>query len=149
MPDNKKTTYEQAPGLSLLSRLVFWLWLGYWAFLFTMMHLPKPPGISLVNRLGDKLVHSGVYLVLAMLGGWATLRRGGRLDLRWAIRWGLIYAVYAAADELLQPYVGRACQLGDWVADVIGAWLAIILLTWLGRPGNQGPPSFPKGSPLE
>lgn len=97
------------------------------------MHLPKPPGAALVARFGDKVVHCAVYLVLAALGGWAALRRGGSLGIRWAIRWWIIYAVYAAADELLQPLANRHCQFSDWLADATGVTLALILLTFLGR----------------
>ena len=116
---------------SLLTRLVVWAWLGYWALLFTVMHVPKPPGAHLVQRLGDKVLHAAAYFVLATLGGWAAQRRGRRLDGGWMVRWGLIYAAYAAADEILQPLINRTCQLSDWLADVIGVALALGLAWWL------------------
>jgi len=130
---NQNATAKTKPTSSPQARLVFWLWLGYWVCLFTVMHLHKPPGAALVVRLGDKVVHCAVYLVLAALGGWAALRRGRSLDIRWAVRWWIIYAVYAAADELLQPLANRHCQFGDWLADAAGVTLALILLTFLGR----------------
>ena len=124
------------------------LWLGYWALVFIIMHLPKPRGVTLVLRLGDKLVHGGVYFVLALLGGWAAWRLGRRLDLRWATRWWLIYAIYAAADELLQPLFSRHCQLSDWIADVTGAALALVLVRRLARshrPAQRSPQDSQRG----
>lgn len=116
---------------SLLTRLIVWTWLGYWVLLFAVMHVPKPPGAQLVQRLGDKVLHTAAYFVLATLGGWAARRRRRRLDAGWMVRWGLIYAAYAAADEILQPLINRTCQLTDWLADVIGVALALSLAWWL------------------
>ena len=39
--------------------------------------------------------------------------------------WLAILAAYAAADELLQPLTGRSCELGDWIADVVGIVLGL------------------------
>jgi VanZ family protein len=112
-------------------------WVGYWVLLFAVMHLPKPPGRQLVQRLGDKVVHAGAYFVLAMLGAWAAHRLGRRMGMPWFIRWMVIYGAYAATDELLQPLVGRTCQLSDWMADAIGAAAALALAWRLStvRPG--------------
>ena len=128
---------EQPARPSLLTRLVVGGWLAYWGLLATVMHLPKVPAPRVALRLGDKVLHCAVYLVLALLGGWAAMRLGRRLDARWVVRWGLIYAAYAAADELLQPLSGRTCQLGDWLADVIGIVAALVLVTLLARPRSD------------
>ena len=98
--------------------------------LFVVMHLPRPPGAELVERLGDKVVHAAAYFVLVMLCGWARIQRGRSLHRSWACRWWLIYTLYAAVDELLQPLVGRYCQWSDWVADVVGVLLALLLWLW-------------------
>ena len=116
------------PSPSGFTRLVWWAWVGYWLLLFTVMHLPKPPGAFLAQRIGDKLVHAGAYYVLAMLGGWAAWRKGQPINRRWALRWLIVYAVYAAFDEVLQQFVDRACQLTDWLADLVGVTLALLFL---------------------
>lgn len=108
-------------------------WLAYWVALFAVMHASKPPGAKLVVYLTDWLLHAGAYFVLAGLGGWAALRRGRRLNARWILTWLVIYAAYAAADELLQPLTGRYCQFTDWLADVIGAALALLMVARLAR----------------
>ncbi|MFQ5491561.1 MAG: VanZ family protein [Phycisphaerae bacterium] len=114
--------------------MITWTWRVYWLGLFVIMHLPKPPGAELTARIGDKVVHAGAYFVLACLGGWSARRRGCRLNRRWLGRWWLIYAVYAALDELLQaiPSLGRACELGDWLADLTGMTAALVLLWAFG-----------------
>jgi hypothetical protein len=69
----------------------------------------------------DKVVHLGLFLALAVSARWAGVPRGllaGALPL------------YAAVSELLQaiPALHRDATLGDWVADVAGALLG--LLVW-------------------
>jgi len=121
----------------LLDRLLLGVWLTYWVALFVVLHLPKPPGAGLVSRIGDKVAHFGIYLVLALLGGWVVLRRGRRLDLSWAARWAVVYAVYAAADELTQPLSNRTCDFRDWLADMTGVAAALALLWALGRSRSR------------
>jgi len=118
---------------------ITWAWRTYWLALFVVMHVPKPPGAALTARIGDKLVHAVVYFLLALLGGWSAKRRNLPLDRHWAKRWWLIYAAYAAADELLQaiPALGRACEMGDWLADLTGMTLALTLVLCLSLRTNR------------
>jgi len=122
-PDCKRTASS-----SFLTRFAVSVWSGYWVLLFLVMHVRRPPGSQVVHRFGDKIVHAVAYLVLALLGGWVAARWGRCVNRRWVIRWLLIYAAYAAADELLQPLIGRTCQLGDWFADLGGTAAALILI---------------------
>ena len=125
---------------SVWRHLALCVWGVYWLLLFAVMHMPKPPGTRLVEHLGDKVVHACAYFLLAALGGWATWRRERRAGPGWFARWWLLYAVYAAADEILQSVVGRACQIGDWLADVIGATLALLLVFALSYRKRQQHP---------
>ena len=130
---------QQTARSAILTRVVVWAWLGYWVLLFAVMHMRRPPGARLVYPFGDKVLHTATYLILGLLGGWAALRRGRRIDAGWVIRWALVYAAYAAADELLQPLVHRTCQFGDWLADVAGIAAALALIWWLGsRRSRKG-----------
>lgn len=136
MPDSPT---KPQPPVDLLSVVITWTWRIYWLSLFVATHLPKPPAAALVDRIGDKLVHAAAYLLLALLGGWSAKRRNLRLDLKWAGRWWLIYAGYAAADEFLQgiPILGRACQFGDWLADLAGVTIALTLIWSVSSVTNQ------------
>ncbi len=121
-----------------------WLWIGYWAGLFVVMHVPLGGGGTALLPHGDKIIHFGLYYVLTMLGGRHLLASRGRQraagfslrgyprGLKPATRcllWAAVYAVYAAADEWLQPFVGREMSLGDWIADVIGVASATLTIT--------------------
>lgn len=73
---------------------------------------------------GDKIVHFVVYGLLATLV--CRLGRGWRAA-GWA--W-LVVAAFGATDEWHQSFVpGRSTELLDWVADALGAALAVTLYT--------------------
>jgi VanZ family protein len=124
-----ETETPARPKRRILSRVALCAWLGYWVFLFVVMHMSRPPGLRLVERLGDKVVHAAAYFVLAAVGGLVIRLQGRPTNRRWLSRWVIVYVVYAAGDEVLQHFiVGRSCQATDWLADVIGASLALLLL---------------------
>jgi VanZ family protein len=79
--------------------------------------LPGAPG-------GDKLHHLLAFGSIAFVG-----------VLAWPRRWLRVVGVvvlYGGAIELIQPYVGRSGEWGDWIADALGAILggaaALLLL---------------------
>ncbi|NYJ04215.1 VanZ family protein [Petropleomorpha daqingensis] len=78
-----------------------------------------PPGT-------DKLVHGAVFAALALTGRWAGIQRG--------VLAGLL-PLYAAVSELLQgiPALQRDTSVGDWVADVVGILLGLLLWDLLAR----------------
>jgi VanZ family protein len=80
---------------------------------------PSPPGV-------DKLVHAGLFLALAVSGRWAGVRRGAL---------AVLLPLYAAASELIQaiPALHRDATLGDWLADVVGVLLGLLLWGLVGR----------------
>jgi VanZ family protein len=107
--------------------------IGYWLTLLVATHLPNDfPAVP--SEGVDKFVHLGAFAALAWLLAMAWQRSAGRLGgghLRAA--W-LLIVIYAAVDELSQPWFGRSCSLSDWLADAAGAALGLIVFTWL-RPG--------------
>ncbi|SFO11802.1 VanZ like family protein [Pseudonocardia ammonioxydans] len=78
-----------------------------------------PPGT-------DKLVHLGVFALLAVTGRIAEIRT-------WPLLGGL--AVYAAASEVLQAVLplGRSGDLVDGLVDVAGAALGLVLYAAVAR----------------
>jgi hypothetical protein len=80
---------------------------------------PAPCGV-------DKLVHGGLFLALAFSGRWAGIRRGVLL---------VLLPLYAAVSELVQaiPGLHRDATLGDWLADVVGVLLGLLLWTLVER----------------
>ena len=78
-----------------------------------------PPGM-------DKLVHGALFAVLALTGRWAGVARG--------VLAGLL-VLYAAVSELLQdiPVLHRDPSIGDWVADVAGVLIGLLVWSLLAR----------------
>ncbi len=127
------------------SRRALWLWLGYWAALFTATHTPVPPGLP-VARFTDKVAHFFLYLLLTVLAArWYALAEGPApvqsAPLRSLIAWASVFILYAAFDEWLQQFVGRSMSAGDFAADVVGvvAATAILVRRRLVRPISPAP----------
>jgi len=112
--------------------LSLWLWVGFWVALFVAMHVPVPSANPLPIRHGDKVLHFGLYFLLAYLGG-RYLRATGRLSLTRLLVWAVTYCTYGALDEWLQQFVKRGMSLSDWVWDVIGVLVATAILATTRR----------------
>lgn len=119
-------------------RLGFFVLAVYWILIFTGTHVPVVP--DAVPRFNDKLIHFSAFFGLATLLCYVTNSE------RLFRRFGLIAmgcATYAALDELSQTLIkGRTADPWDFVADMSGAMLAILLyaiarrlITW--RPYSQ------------
>lgn len=104
--------------------------------LFVATHIPKVPNLGL-PRDSDKVIHLVSYFTVALLGGRVAVLWGRVCDRAWFTRWVLIYAAYAAFDELTQPFVGRAAEWPDWIADVIGAAAALSIVRLYHGPGRE------------
>ncbi len=107
-------------------RLTVWVRVGlvvYWLALFAGTHLPAMPQVVPVS-ISDKLMHvlayAGLSFLLAMV---FAERRPIALVLYMQLL--ALVAIYGVVDEVLQTLVGRDCELGDWVADVIGAGVGL------------------------
>ena len=76
----------------------------------------------------DKLVHGSLFAALALTGRWAGVAR---------VVLAPTLVLYGAASEVLQGLIGRDAAVGDWVADVVGVLLG--LLVWhLGAVRRTG-----------
>jgi len=123
-----------------LLRLPALLIAGFIWFLSSQSILPQPKGI-----LGwDKLQHLLAYGALGFTAGFwiypAFWRRRPVLSLLITM---LVSSGYGAIDEFHQYFVpGRDCNVWDWIADTLGAFLgalAVMLLfkkTKLGETNN-------------
>jgi UDP-2,3-diacylglucosamine pyrophosphatase LpxH len=109
---------------------------GFWILplamagvIFWLSHQSQfPGGISLPPPL-DKLAHASAFGALALALD-LTLRhtRPGLPLYRRHLLVFLAVALYGATDEWHQRFVpGRACELADWLADVVGAALALTI----------------------
>ena len=97
------------------------LLVGYWLTLLTATHLPPAYLTELPRTSSDKLLHAGAYAVLAFLLAAAWHASMGRLNNRhfWFAWWAIV--AFGVVDELTQLLVARDAELGDWLADAVGA----------------------------
>ncbi|MCH7526674.1 MAG: VanZ family protein [Planctomycetes bacterium] len=120
-------------------KVVITVWGVYWLALFAVMHTPIPLRRPLPVHFLDKVVHATAYAILATLCAWWAWRSGTRFRRAWFFKWIVIFAVYAVADELLQPYFNRSAEFLDWLADVLGVLIAfsfVYVRTRTHRPGT-------------
>ena len=109
-----------------------WLWTLPLAVAATIVWLSAqssyPGGVSLPPPL-DKVAHLSVFAALA----WALdlAFQQNRPDLPMYKRHMLVFVAvsfWGATDEWHQFFVpGRACELGDWIADTLGGALALLV----------------------
>jgi VanZ family protein/UDP-2,3-diacylglucosamine pyrophosphatase LpxH len=121
-----------------------WLWMLPLAVAATIVWLSAqsryPMGLQLAPPL-DKVAHFAIFALLAW--GLDLALRNSRRDLPLYRRHLLAFlavALFGASDEWHQAFVpGRACEFGDWLADVFGGGLGLFLgsaqllgTRWLG-----------------
>ena len=117
----------------LLRRLSLLLALVWMTTLFYLSHQPTLDTPDLFSGQ-DKLFHALAYGVLGflLLGSRAPEPDGfTELQIRSSI---LIASLYGISDEFHQYFIpGRSTDVWDWVADTLGAVIAVSLLAWLSR----------------
>ncbi|MGR9043948.1 MAG: VanZ family protein [Gammaproteobacteria bacterium] len=73
----------------------------------------------------DKIYHAGAYFIMALLA-WRTFRH--LFQQPWMVS-ALFCSLYGLSDEWHQSFVaGRYSEISDWLADSLGAALALYLL---------------------
>jgi len=113
--------------------LITWLML-----LFILSTVPLPEGsegpeVDFPLRL-DRIFHGLVYAVLAALAFRALWRPGSRSVLVAAAVLGAV--AYGALLEGWQHLIGRKAELGDFIADAVGAMLGGLVAV-AGRFGHR------------
>jgi len=124
----------------LLRRLSLLLVLVWMAVLFYLSHQTTLPTPTLFPGQ-DKFFHAAVYAVLGFLllgsrqpseAGYSTAQIRGSI---------LIASLYGISDEVHQYFVpGRSTEVWDWVADTLGAVIAVSFLAWLSRKRKPAVP---------
>lgn len=105
----------------------------------TLSHQPGWP--TVVVGYPDWVLHATAYAALAGavwygFHGRVRLPRGART--RWAAAL-VVTSLYGVFDEWHQSFIpGRHAAFGDWVADTVGAVVALLLLLALTIAGPRG-----------
>lgn len=97
----------------------------YWGICFALTHVPGPqvPQASIPHL--DKVIHFGMYLLLSILFSLNFPKMG--------MKSFLVLVLYAAIDELTQPYFQRDAEIWDGLADSAGILLGIFIAPKIGR----------------
>lgn len=117
--------------LSLRQKVMSAMLAVYWITIFTLAHRPIPQWVY-EAQVSDKSIHFIEYLILVFLL-WFSVRSDAKVNWRKAAVWWivLVMAVYAAADEITQGYVGRQCDFTDFLADMAGTLAGLIMFGFL------------------
>ncbi len=75
----------------------------------------------------DKLLHVGAYGLIAALALAAVAVRGKVNFKSWLLVLAVVLTI-GALDECTQPLVGRTASIMDWLADLGGVLLALVLV---------------------
>ena len=102
----------------------------YWPIIFTLAHIPIPQLIQQAG-LSDKGLHFIVYLILSFLL-WFSVRPENKINWRKATAWWVLLATlgYGGLDEIVQGFIGRNCDIFDFLADVKGVTVGLILASF-------------------
>jgi len=113
--------------------------LAYMAIIFVLSAQSKLPELPMPILSWDKAQHLAAYLGLALV----AFRAANLMPI--AARPGsyvqsfILAALYGASDEFHQKFVaGRSAQVGDWLADALGAALALVILAVISKCSANG-----------
>ena len=99
----------------------------YCALIFYLSHQPVLP-MTMAFPHQDKLVHMAAYAVMGSCA-WLYFRHF-KLSNAILFTLALVFSsAYGASDEFHQSFIaGRNADVWDWLADTIGACLALLLI---------------------
>lgn len=111
----------------------------YCTLLFFVSGMSQPPAPDLGFDWQDKVQHAGAFFIMGLLAyraaAWLFPRCGHGAHLLIAFCFA---SLYGATDEIHQYFVPeRSSDILDWVADTVGALLAILTVTL--RRKNSAP----------
>lgn len=117
--------------LSRRQKLTIILLPVYWLGIFTLTHIPIPQLVCKA-QVSDKSIHFLAYLILVFLL-WFAISPEKNVNWHKAAAWWVLLVVvwYGAADEVLQSFVGRSCDVMDFLADLAGTLAGLILFSFL------------------
>jgi VanZ family protein len=117
-----------------------WLAVAAWVLVIeTLTSWPSPPSFGAPHG-SDKVVHFTMYAALGFLALRAAWVGGSSLRWRRLLVVAACVSLWGALDEWHQQFIpSRSMELGDWIADSIGAIAGVTMFTLTaGRAGVSG-----------
>jgi VanZ family protein len=99
------------------------IWALFLAAVAGMSELPATPSIPHF----DKVAHFGTYAVLGVLLGLGWRWAGFRPRRVWLLTFALLLGLSDEVRHARNPH--RSGELGDWIADALGATTGLLLAT--------------------
>jgi VanZ like family len=128
---DKNITSNPRTRMNKLSIKKFIPGIAWFFIVLCLMCLPGDdiPTVDWLNRISfDKMVHIGVFALLAILLCWPFYKSGFTSPerIRYFIKISLAVSIWGLTMEFIQKYFipGRSFDLLDWAADSMGAIVA-------------------------
>ena len=124
-----------------MRRVVYWLPVLVYMFLIFHFSSEQNPMPEVTERVWDKILHFVEYGGLAVLlfGAFSSEGLGWLAAAAFAL---LATSAYGASDEWHQSFVvSRTSDVRDWIADTIGATLAIAVYALLRFATSRSSPT--------
>lgn len=102
-----------------LARALAALTAAYTAVLVLATHYPSPELFLGTRPPSDKALHFMAYGLLGLLAG-GTLALARQWSAPRALGLAAVLAIFAALDEITQPFFRRDAEPLDWVCDCLG-----------------------------
>lgn len=102
----------------------------YWLILFTLTSIPTVT-VDFGFKWQDKLEHLLAFGVLSFLiANFLTFSRNIVFNKKSVLIVLVIILLYAAIDELHQPFFGRICDIWDFTFDFLGGIAGLIVFNY-------------------
>ena len=109
----------------------------YCLFLYWLSDQPSLP-MPMWFAHQDKLLHGGAYFIMGLLA-WRSLKHIVSNPVMLALLSFGLCSLYGVSDEWHQSFVeGRESDMVDWIADIFGVSLAVLLMYKLHKPQLPG-----------
>lgn len=134
--------------LSAVQRYAAPLLAAYLTLVLVLTHLPLQPSAEMVPFESDKLEHLIAYSILSLLASiWLHRDQPSIRPARVLAVLGIVLAI-GAFDEITQPLPPfyRVCDVGDWIADLLGGLIGAGLYAWARWLGLFGSSIVGRGS---
>lgn len=137
IPSSKSNSWLSHARLRRFATPLTVVWVVYWVMLFGLTHSPRLPRIPIRLDRRMLIAHGICFALLAFLCVVARKARSPYLTRAWKMKWFWIFAVYAAADEILQPLTNRHADFYDWLVDIAGVAVVFALVRTTSLPSEN------------
>jgi VanZ family protein len=121
------TNLPQTDKVKFLDMLMLGSYCAFMYWLSAQASLKPPIDFGILYQ--DKLYHAGAYFIMSLLA-WRSFKHYCHQSFTLALVSIAFCSLYGVSDEWHQSFVaGRSSDAFDWLADTVGASLAMVFLS--------------------